>query len=161
MTIAVGDKIPEVQFFIMTDDGPGSLTTSELFDGKTVAFFAVPGAFTPTCHAKHVPGFITHAAELKSKGVDTIACVSVNDVFVMDQWAKDTGGSDTISFLADGSATFTKAVGMDLDLTERGLGIRSKRYAMLVKDGTVAALNIEDAPSSAEKSSAAELLKAL
>ena len=161
MSIAVGDKIPEATFFVMSDDGPCPMTTSELFDGKIVAFFAVPGAFTPTCHAKHVPGFMANAGELKSKGVDTIACVSVNDVFVMDQWAKDTGGAGTIVFLADGSADFTKAIGMELDLSERGLGVRSQRYAMLVKDGTVAALNIEDAPSSAEKSSAAELLKAL
>ncbi len=161
MTIAVGDKIPEAKFFVMTDDGPGPMTTSELFGGKTVAFFAVPGAFTPTCHAKHVPGFMSQAEALKAKGVDTIACVSVNDVFVMDQWGKATGGADAITFLADGSATFAKAIGMDLDLSEHGLGVRSKRYAMLVKDGTVSALNIEDAPSSAEKSSAAELLKAL
>jgi len=161
MTIAVGDKIPEATFFITTQDGPGPLTTSELCDGKTVALFAVPGAFTPTCHAKHVPGFVAHADDLKAKGVDTIACVSVNDVFVMEQWAKASDANGAIVFLADGSADFARAIGMDLDLSAHGLGIRSNRYAMLIKDGTVAALNIEDAPSSADKSSAAELLKAL
>ncbi len=161
MTIAVGDKLPEASFFTMTPEGPSQVTTSELFDGKTVALFAVPGAFTPTCHAKHVPGFISLADELKAKGVDTIACVSVNDLFVMDQWNKETGAGDAILFLADGSADFTRAIGKDIDLSAHGLGIRSSRYAMLVKDGTVTTLNVEDAPSSADKSSAAELLKAL
>ena len=161
MSIAVGDKLPEATFYVMGDDGPAVVTSAELCDGKTMALFAVPGAFTPTCHAKHVPGFLAHAEDLKAKGVDAIACVSVNDVFVMDQWAQASGVTNKITFLADGSADFTRAVGMELDLTERGLGVRSQRYAMLVKDGIVAALNIEDSPSSAEKSSAAELLKAL
>jgi len=161
MSIAVGDKIPEATFHIMTADGPGAMTTGDLFDGKTVAFFAVPGAYTPTCHAKHVPGFLAHADDLKAKGVDTIACVSVNDAFVMGKWAADTGGDGTIQFLADGNGDFARAIGMDVDLGAVGLGIRSKRYAMVVRDGEVMALNIEDAPSSAEKSSATELLKSL
>ncbi len=161
MTIKVGDKLPEAAFNVMTGDGPGQMTTSELFDGRKVVLFAVPGAFTPTCHMKHLPGFITHAADLKAKGVDTIACVSVNDVFVMKAWADQSGGKDSITFLADGSASFTKAIGMELDASGFGMGIRSKRYAMLVDDGVVKLINEEDAPGKAEKSSAETILAAL
>jgi len=161
MTISVGDKVPEATFHAMGDDGPAAVSSAELFDGKTVALFAVPGAFTPTCHAQHVPGFVAHADELKAKGVDTIACVAVNDVFVMDQWGKQSDAAGNIRFLADGNGDFAKAIGLDIDLSAHGLGTRSKRYAMIVKDGTVAALNVEDVPSTADKSCASELLKSL
>jgi peroxiredoxin len=161
MTISVGEKMPDATFNVMTAEGPGQMTTAELFDGRKVAIFAVPGAFTPTCHMKHLPGFVSNADALKAKGVDTIACVSVNDVFVMDAWAEHSGAKDKITFLADGSANFTKAIGMELDASGFGMGIRSKRYAMLVDDGVVKVINEEDAPGSAEISSAEEMLKAL
>jgi len=121
----------------------------------------VPGAFTPTCHMKHLPGFVTHAAELKSKGVDSIACVAVNDVFVLNAWADQTGSRDVMTFLADGSADFTRAIGMELDASGVGLGVRSKRYAMLVDDRVVKVLNVEEVASSAEASSAEKILAAL
>lgn len=161
MTIAVGNKLPEATFKVMTADGPANVTTAEVFGGKTVAAFAVPGAFTPTCHAKHVPGFLDKMDELKSKGVDDVVCIAVNDVFVLNAWSKETGGKDKIRFLSDGNAEFTKAIGMDFDASGAGLGTRSRRYAMLVKDGVVKALNIEDAPGKADISSAENLLKSL
>jgi peroxiredoxin len=161
MTISVGEKMPDATFNVMTAEGPGQMTTAELFDGRKVAIFAVPGAFTPTCHMKHLPGFVSNADALKAKGVDTIACVSVNDVFVMDAWAEHSGAKDKITFLADGSANFTKAIGMELDASGFGMGIRSKRYAMLVDDGVVKVINEEEAPGTAEISSAEEILKAL
>lgn len=161
MTISVGDKMPEATFNVMTAEGPGQMTSAELFDGRKVVIFAVPGAFTPTCHMKHLPGFISNADALKAKGVDTIACVSVNDVFVMNAWAEQSGAKNKITFLADGSADFTKAIGMDLDASGFGMGIRSKRYAMLVDNGVVKVINEEDAPGKAEISSAEEILKAL
>ena len=161
MTISVGDKMPEATFNVMTAEGPGQMTSAELFDGRKVVIFAVPGAFTPTCHMKHLPGFISNADALKAKGVDTIACVSVNDVFVMKAWAEQSGAKDKITFLADGSANFTKAIGMDLDASGYGMGIRSKRYAMLVDNGVVKVINEEDAPGKAEISSAEKILKAL
>ncbi|MDX1717809.1 MAG: peroxiredoxin [Anderseniella sp.] len=161
MTISVGDKMPEATFNVMTAEGPGQMTSAELFDGRKVVIFAVPGAFTPTCHMKHLPGFISNADALKAKGVDTIACVSVNDVFVMNAWAEQSGAKNKITFLADGSANFTKAIGMDLDASGFGMGIRSKRYAMLVDNGVVKVINEEDAPGKAEISSAEEILKAL
>ncbi|MGD9669153.1 MAG: peroxiredoxin [Hyphomicrobiaceae bacterium] len=157
MTIKVGDRLPDATFTVMGPDGPKPVKTSEVFAGKKVALFAVPGAYTPTCHQKHLPGFLTHLDDLTSKGVDTIACTAVNDIFVLDYWAKDTGAMDKIEMLADGSADFAKAVGLEIDLTERGLGVRSKRYAMLVEDGVVKVLNVEDAPSSHDKSSAETL----
>lgn len=161
MTISVGDKMPEATFNVMTAEGPGQMTSAELFDGRKVVIFAVPGAFTPTCHMKHLPGFISNADALKAKGVDTIACVSVNDVFVMNAWAEQSGAKNKITFLADGSANFTKAIGMDLDASGFGMGIRSKRYAMLVDNGVVKVINEEDAPGKAEISSAEEILKVL
>lgn len=161
MTISVGDKMPEATFNVMTAEGPGQMTSAELFDGRKVVIFAVPGAFTPTCHMKHLPGFISNADALKAKGVNTIACVSVNDVFVMNAWAEQSGAKNKITFLADGSANFTKAIGMDLDASGFGMGIRSKRYAMLVDNGVVKVINEEDAPGKAEISSAEEILKAL
>ena len=143
MTIKVGDKLPQATFTVMGADGPKPITSDELFSGKTVALFAVPGAFTPTCSAKHLPGFKEKAAELKAKGVDTIACVSVNDVFVMNAWGKDQGVGEDILMLADGNGAFTKAVDLELDASRFGMGPRSQRYSMIIKDGVVKELNVE------------------
>ena len=159
--IAVGARVPDVTFKVMTAEGPKDMKTADIFAGKTVALFAVPGAFTPTCHAKHVPSYIANHDALKAKGVDTIACTSVNDVFVLNEWSKATNSQGKITMLADGGGAFAKAVGLDIDLTANGLGVRSRRYAMLVKDGVIASVNVEDAPGKMEKSSAEELLKAL
>ena len=160
MAIKVGDRVPNGTFTVMTADGPKAKTTDELFKGKKVVLFAVPGAFTPTCHKNHLPGFVKNAATIKAKGIDTIAVTGVNDVFVMDAWKK-ASGSDSIDFLADGSGNWAKALGMTLDLSERGLGVRSQRYAMIVDDGVVKTLNIEDAPGKADISGADNLLKSL
>jgi len=143
MTINVGDKVPEATFTTFGPDGPKPVTTAELFAGKTVGLFAVPGAFTPTCSAKHLPSFKEKAAELKAKGVDTIACVSVNDVFVMKAWGKDQGVGDDILMLADGNGDFTRKVGLEMDGSKFGMGARSQRYSMIVKDGVVTSLNVE------------------
>ena len=159
--IKVGDALPEATFTVMTDEGPGPRTTAEFFGGKTVALFAVPGAFTPTCHMNHLPSFLAQADALKAKGVDEIACISINDAFVLDAWAKATTAKGEIEMLADGSGAFTAATGMELDLTERGLGVRSKRYAMLVEDGKVSKLMVEDNPGEAVKSTADALLAAM
>lgn len=161
MTISVGDKLPEATFTTMTAEGPTQMTTSDVFSGRKVVVFAVPGAFTPTCHMKHLPGFVTHAADLKAKGVDTIACVSVNDVFVLNAWAEQSAAKDVVTFLADGSANFTKAIGMELDASGFGMGLRSKRYSMLVEDGVVKIFNLEEVPSTADASSAEKILAAL
>jgi peroxiredoxin len=161
MTIKVGDKLPEATFAVMGPDGPTARKSSDIFNGRTVALFAVPGAFTPTCHKQHLPGFLANAATFKAKGVDEIACTAVNDVFVMDAWGKSLAVGNEVSLLADGSGHFAKAIGMGLDLDAAGLGLRSQRYAMLVVDGTVKALNLEDVASCAVISSADELLKAL
>jgi glutaredoxin/glutathione-dependent peroxiredoxin len=160
MSIKVGDRVPNGTFTVMTADGPKAKTTDELFKGKKVVLFAVPGAFTPTCHKNHLPGFAKNAAAIKAKGIDTIAVTGVNDVFVMDAWKK-ASGSDAIEFLADGSGSWAKALGMTLDLSERGLGVRSQRYAMVVDDGVVKTLNVEDAPGKADISGADNLLKSL
>lgn len=160
MAIKVGDRVPNATFTVMTADGPKPMTTDELFKGKKVVLFAVPGAFTPTCHRNHLPGFVKNAAAIKAKGINTIAVTGVNDVFVMDAWKKASGG-DGIEFLADGSAAWAKAVGITADLSERGLGLRSGRYAMVVEDGVVKTLNVEDAPGKADISGADNLLKAL
>jgi len=130
MTIKVGDKLPEATFMHFAADGPAPLTSDALFKGKTVALFALPGAFTPTCSAKHLPGFKAHAADLKAKGVDTIACLSVNDVFVMKAWGKDQGVEGDIIMLADGNGDFTKAMGLELDGSKFGMGPRSQRYSI-------------------------------
>lgn len=161
MSIKAGDRLPDAKFKIMTGDGPSEISTGEIFDGKTVVLFAVPGAFTPTCHHNHLPGFLDNLDRFSEKGVDTIAVVGVNDVFVMNAWAKASGGEGKILYLADGSADFTKAVGMELDATAAGLGIRSKRYAMIVRDGVVQTLKVEDAPGSASVSGAASILQEL
>ena len=156
MTIKVGDRLPDVTFATMGANGPEKRKTADIFAGKKVALFAVPGAYTPTCHKSHMPGFVDRAGELAAKGIDTIACTAVNDVFVMDAWAKDTGASGKIAMLSDEGGAFAKATGLDIDLTGAGigLGLRSKRYAMLVDDGVVKVLNVEDAPPSHGVSSA-------
>ncbi|MBA3812549.1 MAG: peroxiredoxin [Caulobacteraceae bacterium] len=143
MAIKVGDKVPAATFTRFGPDGPAPLTTDELFKGKKVALFALPGAFTPTCSAQHLPGFKARAADLKAKGVDTIACVSVNDVFVMKAWGDNQGVGDDVLMLADGNGEFTRAVGLEFDAGRFGMGQRSQRYSLVVDDGVVTAVNIE------------------
>lgn len=161
MAIAIGDRLPEASFRVMGPDGITAVTTGELFGGKKVVLFAVPGAFTPTCHLKHLPGFIESADEFKKMGIDTVACVAVNDPFVLDAWAETSGGKGKVLFLSDGNAEFTKKIGMDFDGSGVGLGTRSKRYAALIEDGVVKALNVEDSPGVAVESTAAKLLERL
>jgi glutaredoxin/glutathione-dependent peroxiredoxin len=161
MAIKVGDRLPSTTFMTMTADGPKPQTTDDIFKGKKVVLFAVPGAFTPTCHKNHLPGFLTNHDAIKGKGIDTIAVTGVNDVFVMDAWKKNTAAEGKIEFLADGSAAFAKAIGLSVDLGERGLGTRSQRYAMVVEDGVVKTLNVEEAPGKADVSGAENLLKGL
>lgn len=144
MTIAIGDKLPEVKLMIAGAAGNEAVQSSDYFKGKRVALFSVPGAFTPTCSAKHLPGFVEKAAELKAKGIDEIACTAVNDAFVMGAWNKASGSVD-ITMLADGNGEFAKAVGLELDLTGGGLGHRGQRFSMVVSDGTVEQLNVEAA----------------
>lgn len=144
MAIQVGDRLPQATLAVMTDEGPQQRSTDDIFKGKKVAFFALPGAFTPTCSAKHVPGFKEHAGEFRAKGVDTIVCLSVNDAFVMGAWGKDQDAGDEVLMLADGNAEFTKAVGLEMDGSKFGMGIRSQRYSMIVDDGVVKALNVEE-----------------
>jgi peroxiredoxin len=144
MAIKVGDKLPDAVLMTMGPDGPQRITTGELFGGKRVALFAVPGAYTPTCSARHLPGFKHKAAELKGKGVDTIACVAVNDVFVMDAWGKSQGIEREIIMLADGNGDFTRSLGMQVDSSKFGMGLRSRRYSMIVNDGVVEQLNVEE-----------------
>jgi peroxiredoxin len=143
MVIKVGDALPKANFMTVTADGPAPVSTDDVFKGKRVALFAVPGAFTPTCSAKHMPGFKAHADELKAKGVDAIACVSVNDVFVMKAWAKDQGVEGDIIMLADGNGDFTRALGLEMDGSKFGMGQRSQRYSLVAKDGVVEQLNVE------------------
>jgi len=157
--ISSGERIPQTTFHTMTAEGPSEVSSDELFSGKKVVLFAVPGAFTPTCHMKHLPGFVQHAEDFRAKGIDTIACTAVNDPFVLDHWAKATGAEDKIMFLADGNASFAKAIGADLDASAVGLGTRSKRYAMLVEDGVVKSVHVEDAPTEVTSSSAETLLQ--
>jgi glutaredoxin/glutathione-dependent peroxiredoxin len=159
MAIKVGDRIPEAKFRVMTAEGPGWKTTDEVFKGKKVALFAVPGAFTPTCHNNHLPGFLRNADAFKQKGIDTVAVTAVNDIFVMNAWKKDTGAEGKIEFLADGNGDFVRAIDMSFDGSAGGLGARSKRYSMLFDNGVVKSLNVEDAPGKAEASSAENLLK--
>jgi peroxiredoxin len=160
MTIKVGDKIPSATLMQMRDGGPKPVTTAELFDGKKVVLFALPGAFTPTCSAKHLPGFIAQADAIKAKGVDTIACLSVNDAFVMGAWGDQQGAGDKVVMLADGNGDFTRALGLEMDGTRFGMGRRSQRYAMVVEDGTVTALNVEE-PGAFSVSSAEHVLNQL
>ena len=160
MAIAIGDRLPEATFRVMGPDGIKAMTTGEVFGGKKVVLFAVPGAFTPTCHLKHLPGFIESADEFKKNGIDTVACVAVNDPFVLGAWAETSGGKGKVLFLSDGNAEFTKKIGMDFDGSGVGLGTRSKRYAALVEDGVVKALNVEDSPGVAVESTAAKTPRA-
>lgn len=143
MTIKVGDRVPAGTFGIMTASGPGSLSTDELFRGKKVILFSVPGAFTPTCSNQHLPGYVKNAAAIKAKGVATIACMSVNDVFVMDAWGRERGVGDAVQMLADGNGEYTRALGLELDATKFGMGRRSQRFSMVVEDGVVRELNID------------------
>lgn len=157
MTIAVGDKIPAGKFRNRTAEGNKEITTDELFAGKKVVLFAVPGAFTPTCNDTHLPGFVVASDELRAKGVDTIACTAVNDHFVMASWGKATGAQDHILMLADGNGDFAKSIGLTLDLTGIGLSVRSRRYAMIVDDGVVKYLGVESGPEVAASSAQAVL----
>ena len=161
MAIKVGDTLPSAEFFTLGAEGPGKMTTDDVFKGKKVVLFAVPGAYTPTCDQQHLPGFVARFDELRSKGYDTIACTAVNDVFVLDRWAKDTGADGKVLMLGDGAASFAKGVGLEIDLTDFGLGMRSKRYAMVVDDGVVKLLNVEDAPPEHGVSSAATVCSAI
>jgi peroxiredoxin len=143
MAIKVGDKVPAGTFGIMKNQTPASITTDELFKGKRVVLFSVPGAFTPTCSKTHLPGFVQNASALKAKGIDTIACLAVNDVFVMDAWAKSAGAEGKILMLADGNAAYTKALGLELDASGFGMGTRGQRFALVAKDGVVEKLMVE------------------
>ena len=160
MTIKVGDKLPEGKFTTMTKDGPKKLSTEEFFAGKTVVLFSVPGAFTPTCDAKHLPGFVEHVADIKNKGVDTVACMAVNDVFVMNAWGKAGGVGDKILMLADGNGEYAKALGLELDASGYGMGLRGQRFALVVKDGVATQVNVEG-PGEFKVSSAEYILKQL
>jgi peroxiredoxin len=160
MSIAVGEKVPAGKFKIATSDGPQDLTTAQLFDGKRVLLFAVPGAFTPTCDARHLPGYVEQADGIRAKGVDTIACLSVNDVFVMKAWGKSAGVGDKVLMLADGNGDYARALGLTMDASGFGMGERAQRFAMVVKDGVVEQLHVE-APGKFEVSAADYLLARL
>jgi len=160
MTIKVGDTMPAGSLGHMTKDGPQKITTEQLFKGKTVVLFSVPGAFTPTCDAKHLPGFIQQAGDIRAKGVDTIACMAVNDVFVMNAWGKSSGAGNDVLMLADGNGDYARALGLDLDATGFGMGIRGKRFSLLVKDGVVKQVNLEG-PGEFKVSSAEHILTQL
>ena len=144
MTIKQGDTLPDITFMSMSNDGPAQITTDEVFKGRTVALFAVPGAFTPTCSAKHLPGFVQKASELKAKGVDRIVCTAVNDIFVLDAWAREQGAGESVMMLADGNADFAREIGLVMDGSKFGMGARSQRYAMLVEDKEVKKLYVEE-----------------
>jgi glutaredoxin/glutathione-dependent peroxiredoxin len=158
MTIAVGDKLPDVTLRLVTSGGAEVVQTKDFFAGKTIVMFGLPGAFTPTCHKNHLPGFLANEAQFRAKGVDEIAMTSVNDPFVLAAWQAATNSEGRIRFLADGGAVFAKALGLDFDGTERGMGVRSKRYSMLVKDGVVQELNVEPNPGVADLSGAEHIL---
>jgi peroxiredoxin len=160
MTIKAGDTIPSAKLMQGTAEGPKEISTEDLFKGKTVVLFGVPGAFTPTCSAKHLPGFVQHFDALKAKGADVVACMAVNDAFVMGAWGKDQAVGDKVMMLADGSADFTKKLGLELDLTARGLGLRCQRFALVAKDGKITHVAIE-APGAFEVSKAEAVLGAL
>jgi glutaredoxin/glutathione-dependent peroxiredoxin len=161
MTIKVGDKIPRMTLKQLTSEGVKEVTTDEIFRDKKVVLFAVPGAFTPACSQRHLPGYVDRAADLKAKGVDEIACVAVNDAFVMGAWGKEQRTEGKVRMLADGSGDFARVLGLELDLTKGGLGMRSQRYSMLVDNGIVKSLNVEKQPGQVDVSSAEAMLKAL
>ena len=160
MTVQAGDKAPAGLFHVINADGPGSVSTDELFSGKKVVVFSVPGAFTPTCSKEHLPGFINQADAIKAKGVDTIACMAVNDMFVMDAWGASAGAGDKVLMLADGNGTYTAALGLELDGSGFGLGTRGQRFAMVVEDGVITQLHVE-APMEFKVSSAESILENL
>jgi glutaredoxin/glutathione-dependent peroxiredoxin len=160
MTIKAGDKMPSGVFGVMTESGPGALSTEELFAGKKVVLVSVPGAFTPTCSLNHLPGFVKHADDITEKGVDTIACMAVNDVFVMDAWGKDRKVGDKVRMLADGNGEYTRALGLEMDGSKFGLGMRGQRFAIVVEDGTATHVAIE-APGKFEVSKAEAILESL
>lgn len=160
MSIQVGNKLPSANFHIMTDSGPQTVTTEELFGGKKVALFALPGAFTPTCSAKHLPGFVAKADEIKAKGVDSIICLSVNDAFVMDAWGKHQNVGDKMIMVADGNGDFTRALDLEMDGSGFGMGKRSQRYSMIVEDGVIKSINVEQ-PRAFEVSNAETILAQL
>ena len=160
MTIQVGDHLPQATFRVTGANGPEKKTTDDVFKGRRVVLVGVPGAFTPSCHRNHLPGFVEKLAEIKARGVDAVVVTAVNDVFVLDAWSK-ASNAEGIEFLADGNAEFAKATGLDMDGTGFGLGPRSKRYAAVVDDGVVSVLNIEESPSKTEASGAEALLKVL
>jgi peroxiredoxin len=160
MAIKAGEKMPEGSFTQMTKDGPQKITSDQLFNGKTVVLFSVPGAFTPTCDAKHLPGFVDLADQIKAKGVDTIACTAVNDVFVMNAWGKHGNVGDKILMLADGNGTYVKALGLELDGSKFGMGTRGQRFAIIVKNGVASSVQVE-APGEFKVSSADSVLKQL
>ncbi|WGF88322.1 peroxiredoxin [Marinivivus vitaminiproducens] len=161
MTIAAGDRLPSVTFRQMTDEGIKETTSDELFAGKKAVLFAVPGAFTPTCSDQHLPGYVRALDAFSGKGVDLVACTAVNDAFVLHAWASQNGAAEGIAMLADGNGDFAKAVGLELDARGFGLGVRSKRYAMLIEDGVVTSIEIEDNPGAVEVSDAQSMLSAL
>jgi peroxiredoxin len=162
MAITAGERLPDATFYVMTAEGPQRRSTDDIFKGKKVVLFAVPGAFTPTCSMNHLPGFINNADTIKAKGVDAIAVTSVNDAFVMDAWKNASGAEGKVDlFLADGNGDFAKAIGLDVDDSDRGRGTRSRRYSMIVEDGVVTSLNIEEASGKAEISGAENLIKQL
>src|SRR6266404_6938644 len=161
MTINVGDRIPSVTLKQLTSEGVKEFTTDEIFRGKRLVLIAVPGAFTPACSQRHLPGYVDKAADIKAKGIDEIACVAVNDAFVMGAWGRDQKAEGKVRMLADGSGDFTRALGLELDLSKGGLGMRSKRYSMLVDDGVVKSLNVEQQPGQVDLSGAEAMLKAL
>ncbi len=160
MTIKAGDRMPEGQLAVMGADGPEAIDTQKLFGGKKVVLFSVPGAFTPTCSAKHLPGFVDNADALKARGVDTIACMAVNDVFVMSAWGDSANADGKVMMLADGNGTYTKALGLELDGTAFGLGLRGQRFSVIVDDGVITELNVE-APGAFDVSSAEAALAQL
>lgn len=160
MTISVGEQLPSGKLWMKTEDGVQEIDTDDFFSGKKVVVFALPGAFTPTCSAKHLPGYVEHSKEFLDKGVDAIVCLSVNDAFVMDAWGKDQKVDGKVMMVADGNGDFSKALGLSMDVSARGMGIRSQRYSMLVENGVVKLLNVEE-PGAFEVSSAEAMLRAL
>ncbi len=161
MPIAIGDRLPDGEFKILGENGPEALTAAELFDGRKIVLFGVPGAFTPTCHRNHLPGFLEHLETIKQAGVDEVAVIAVNDVWVMGHWAKATGGGGRIRYLSDGNGDYVRALGLDADLSMAGMGTRSVRFSMIANDRVVRALNIEDTPGQAITSGAARILEQL
>lgn len=160
MTIKTGDRVPSITLMQMKCGAPQPVKTDDLFRGKKIALFALPGAFTPTCSAKHLPGYLQHADDLRSKGVDAIACVSVNDAFVMGAWGESQNAGDRVMMLADGNGDFTRALGLEMDATKYGMGMRSQRFSMLIDDGVVKTLNVEE-PGAFSVSSAEHMLQQL